>query len=127
MKNIRLTYSVVTEESAQYGDHARHGFVTRNKTIPDRTYLPKRPAEFTLREAIAFCQEHGGSIQADCCPVTLGCPPRWFDFCREDISNGRSATGNATLSITVALHLPRNVTPSSAMRLARYLGCYGVR
>lgn len=120
-KPIRLTYSTVTEESASYGDHATHGFVTRNLTIPAKTYLPKNPAQFTLREAIEFCQSHTTMrVQADSCPLSLKCPPRWFDFVQETPEDD-------TLSITVSLHLPRSVTPSSAMRVARFLGCYGIR
>lgn len=119
MKSFRLTFSVVTEESARHGDHARHGFVTRNLTIPDRTYLPKRPALFDLKTAVEFFQDHGGYVQADSCPISRQCPPRWFD-CVNETPNGDQ------LSVTVSLHLPKNVTPSSAIRVARYLGCYGL-
>lgn len=74
-KPIRLTYSTVTEESAEHGDHATHGFVTRNLTIPDRNNMPKNPAQFSLREAIEFCQEHASMrVQADSCPISLRCP-----------------------------------------------------
>lgn len=121
-KIIRLTFSTVTEESAGYGDHATHGFVTRNQTIPDRAYLPKNPATFSLKEAIEFCQNHGSTlpVEADSCPISLKCPPRWFSFTNEKQDGD-------VLSVTVSLHLPRNVTPSSAMRVARLLGCYGIR
>lgn len=116
-KLIRLTYSTVTGESASYGDHATHGSVTRNLTIPAKTYLPKNPAQFTLREAINFCQEHNCGrypVEADSCPISHRNPPRWFNFISE-------TPYESTISTTVSLHLPRSVTPSSAMRVARFL------
>ncbi len=122
-KPIRLTYSTVTDESAAHGDCATRGFVTRNLTIPAKTYLPKKPAQFTLREALEFCEHvRNGThpVQADSCPISLHNPPRWFSFIRED------SCGDP-LSVEINLHLPRTVTPSSAMRVARLVGCYGIR
>ena len=124
---FRITFETVTEESAQHGDFATHGFVTRNLNIPERTYMPKKPAEFGLREAIEFCQGHGGHCEADSCPISINNPPRWFSWCNEDLNGSCGATGNCTLSRTVSLHLPRNITASSAMRIARYVGCYGIK
>lgn len=122
MKTIRLTYQIVTEESSQHGDFARHGFVTRNLTIPKKghAYLPKNPATFTLREAIDFFlnRESASPVEADCCPVGKHSPPRWFNYGGSIDEYGES--------ITIGLHLPRTVTPSSAVRVARLLNCYGL-
>ncbi len=123
---FNITFQTVTQESAENGDFATHGFVTRNLTIPERTYMPKKPAQFSLREAIEFCQEHGGHVEADSCPISAQHPPRWFTWCNEDVSHGSSATGNCTLSRSVSLHLPEGVTASSAIRIAKYLRCYGI-
>jgi len=119
---FNLTFNVVTEESAEHGDFARHGFVSRKLQISDRTYLPKKPAEFTLRAAIDFLlsRESEAPVQADSCPISRACPPRWFEY-------GGKWDSEARGYVTIHLHLPRSITPSSAMRIARYLKCYGVR
>jgi len=119
---FRLTFEVVTEESAVNGDFARHGFVTRNFRIPYRTYMPKNPAEFTLRDAIEFLisRESRGPVEADSCPVSRNNPPRWFNY-------GGEWDHAAGGYVTIGLHLPDSVTPSSALRIARYLKCYGVK
>ena len=119
---VLLTFNVVTEASAQHGDFARHGFVSRNKNIANRTYLPKRPAEFGLREAIDFLlsRKSEGPVEADSCPVSRACPPRWFSY-------GGKYSPDDCGHVTISLHLPRNVSPSSAMRVARILGCYGAK
>lgn len=121
MKTFHLTFSVVTEESAQHGDHARHGFVTRNLTIPDRTYLPKRPAEFRLREAIEFLLDRSseGPVEADSSHLSPQSPPRWFTY------GGGWNEDNE--SIQISLHLPRDISGHSAMRIARLLHCYGIK
>lgn len=89
-KRIRLTYETVTEESAAHGDFATHGFVTRNLTIPAKTYLPKKPAQFRLREAVDFLLDRSseGPVEADSCPVGLQCPPRWFTYGGSMDANG---------------------------------------
>lgn len=118
---FNLTYDIVTEESSQQGDFAYNGYITANRTCPrKRNYIPKNPAEFTLREAIDILTRQGGMVTADCCPVSLECLPRWFN-CGGDM---HWRTGEST---TFALHLPESVTPSSAIRIARLLNCYGLR
>jgi len=119
-KSFRLTFEVVTDESAEFGDAARRGFVPRTLNIPRRTYMPKRPAEFGLREAVSFLKdrESAGPVEADSCPLSLSCPPRWFTY------GGSMRIGER---VSVSMHLPDSVTPSSAMRVARLVGCYGVR
>lgn len=114
---FRLTFSVTTEESAANGDHARHGFVTRNLTIPDRTWMPETPAEFPLRKAVEFLFDRNseGPIEADSSHLSLTNPPRWFTYGGGGMDCGES--------IQVSLHIPDSVTASSALRLARVLGC----
>jgi len=121
MKKFTLTYSITTEESARHGDYAAHGFVTRTGTIPDRTYIPKNPATFTLKEAVEILlqRDSDGPVEADCCPVSIYSVPRWFTY-----GGGRNDDGR---SIQVSLHLPNNITRASALRIARYLKCYGIR
>ncbi len=109
-KQFLLTYQTVTEESASYGDFAYHGFISRYGNFDEtRNYMPKNPATFTLRDALRIFQEHGGNIQANEWPLSN---PRWFDSCLEEYGG----------SVTIGLHLPDSLTPSTKLRIARYLG-----
>jgi len=115
MKQFRLTYQTVTAESAEYGDFAHHGFVSRTGNYnPDRNYMPDKPAQFKLRDALRIFEAHGGSVQANECPVTC---PRWLDSCQDDCEH----------SVTLGLHFPEHLTASTRVRIARYVGCYGVK
>ena len=120
-KRFKLTFEVVIDESAECGDAARRGFVPRTLNIPSRTYMPKRPAQFGLREAVSFLKdrESAGPVEADSCPLSLACPPRWFTY-------GGSMDSHSGECVSVSMCLPDNVTHSSAMRVARLVGCYGV-
>lgn len=123
-KNFTLTFKTVTESSAEHGDFARYGYVTRTDSIPEtaKCYIPKNPARFTLRKALEIFERYNdgsGPIEADCCPVSRQHPPRWFNTCNQGYDGNEN--------VNVSLHLPRTITPSSAMRIARYLKCYGVR
>ena len=110
-KQFRLTYQTVTEESATYGEFAYHGFLSRTGNYnPDRNYMPRNPALFTLRDAVRLFLDHrGGKIQANEWPVTC---PRWFDNRKEEYGG----------SVTIGLHLPDSLTRSTKLRIARYLG-----
>lgn len=121
-KRFKLTFEVVTDKSAEYGDAARRGFVPRTLNIPSRTYMPNNPAVFGLREAVEFLldRESQGPVEADSCPLSLQYPPRWFTY-------GGSLDWSTGEYISVSLHLPANTTRHSAMRIARLVGCYGVR
>ena len=121
MKKFTLTYSITTQESARHGDYAAHGFVTRIGTIPDRTHMPKNPATFTLKEAVEILLQRDRyyPVQADCCPVSIYSVPRWFTY--------GGGYDESRRSIQVSLHLPNNITRASALRIARYLKCYGIR
>lgn len=121
-----LTFNVVTEESAQHGDFARHGFLTRDGELPAtkrHSYIPKRPATFPLREAIEIMQRHNdgsGPIEADSYPISCTMPPRWFQTCNQHFDEYGE-------NINVSLHLPDGISAHTAMRIARFLNCYGVR
>jgi len=121
-KMFRLTFEVVTDKSAECGDAARRGFVPRTLNIPSRTYMPKRPAQFRLREAVSFLKdrESAGPVEADSCPLSLSRPPRWFTY-------GGSLDWHTGEHVSVSMHLPRTISAHSAMRIARLLNCYGVR
>lgn len=121
-KRFKLTFEVVTEKSAEYGEAARRGFVPRALNIPSRSYMPKNPALFGLREAIEFLKdrESAGPVEADSCPLSLQCPPRWFTY-------GGSLDWHSGEYLSVSMHLPKGISAHSAIRIARLLNCYGLR
>lgn len=77
----------------------------------------------TLRQALGEAGGVHAYYEADSWPVSSRCPPRWFtndkwnDCTREQIEKG--------IRESRSLHLPRGITPSSAIRIARLLGCKG--
>lgn len=94
-----VTFEIVTPESAEYGEADSRGFVLES---------------CTLREAIEALG--GYACEADSAPISLANPPRWFtnyDY-GEDYSSGAHEARS--------LHLPRNISSHSAMRVARLLG-----
>ncbi len=116
-----LTFEVVTEASAEHGDAARHGYLPRSGDIPARSYFPKNPHRFTLREAVDLLARHSSGhapIEADSCPVTS---PRWLTARGE--SDSYPGMPDA---LGVSLHLGE-ISPASAYRIARLLNCYGLR
>ena len=121
-KRFKLTFEVVTDKSAERGDAARRGFVPRTLNIPSRSFMPKNPALFGLREAVEFLKgrESAGPVEADSCPLSLQCPPRWFTY-------GGSLDWHTGEYLSVSMHLPRTISAHSAMRIARLVGCFGVR
>lgn len=103
-----ITYETVTPESAEHGEAEAQGF-----------YLEG----VSFAEAMSYLRNLGAIgcyCEADSYPVSTSCPPRWFTFYDVDTNY---ATGEAT---SYALHIPNNVTPSSRMRIARAVGCYGM-
>ena len=120
---FRLTYQVVTEESAFHGDFERCGFVPENFRVPAKgNNLPGAIPLFSLREAIRFLldRESQSRVEADSCPVSLSNPPRWF-------SCGGTVDWQSGESLTISLHLPSCISPYSAIRIARLLRCYGLK
>ena len=83
--------------------------------------MPEVPDTFDLREATEFLtsRESSGPVEADSCPVSRTSPPRWFTYGGTVDMDGEA--------VSVSLHVPETVSPSSAMRIARLLNCYGCR
>ena len=122
-RRFRLTFDTVTEESAQHGDTARRGFLPRSGQVPDRSNQRKRPALFTLKEAVEILREHGDSFEADSSPCAVA---RWVTATPP--ASVWQTTGESS---QISLHLPRELSPASARRvtvaLARELRIYGVK
>ncbi len=119
---FRMTWEVITEKSAEYGDSARHGFLPRSGDVPARTYMPRNPHLFTLREAVEIMTRHNSGcapVEADSCPVYA---PRWLTV--RDETDAYPGMPDAQ---GVSLHIPDTVSPASAHRIAKLLGCYGLR
>ncbi len=103
---FRVTYEIVTPESAENGEAEEHGFVTPGDWHDDIEAALKEPFDtynVTLREAmrLAFPQEDCG---------------RWWMEC-----DGRMDYRTGAIE-TRAIHPPRNITPSSYRRVSRILG-----
>ena len=102
-----ITFERVTYESAEHGEAEENGYLHHGLTL--------REAMDVLRWA------RGCHVEADCSPVSLTYPPRWFTIyeAEHDI-----ATGDVT---NYALHIPKHITASSRLRVARILRCHGVK
>ena len=99
MGKFRVTYEIVTPDSAEHGDVAERGFM-----LPGHWRVSSgRNAGLTLREAtrLAAPQEDSG---------------RWWS---EVDGRQHYATGAVE---TRSIHPPRNITPSSYARVSRVLG-----
>lgn len=105
MNRFKVTYDIVTEESAEYGDTDECGFVTADgdhvnvsDVIHER--MPSEDFKMNLRQALDHCypQEDSGS---------------WFTEVdgRDNYSTGEHETRS--------LHPPDNITPASYRRLCR--------
>ena len=106
-----VTYEVVTPESAEHGDAEDRGFIAE---------------DLTLRDALDAWDGAGYHVEADCCPVDGG-PygvPRWFTAYK--VNNGTRECYETGAEESRGLHLPDDVTPETALRIARLVGCYGV-
>ena len=101
MQGFRVTYEIVTPESAEHGDAAERGFIDSWGMQVDALIGQETPGvAMTLREALQLCspQEDSGS---------------WFNECdgRENYQTGAVETRS--------LHPPDNVTGASYARLKR--------
>lgn len=120
-KRFTLTFDIVTEESAQHGDFAYNGYVTRDGNTPrKRNYIPKKPQTFSLRDALAFLQGHSfEGVECDSSPWSESNPPRWINF-----SGGWNGNGE-TLSFGLHPAKRDSVSGASMCRVARLFGAYG--
>lgn len=99
MTGFRVTYEIVTPESAEDGEAESMGFVS------PRNWHTDEPEEMSLREAMRLCFPAW-----DC--------GRWFAEEGGDRCDYRTGAVE-----TRSLHPPRNITPSSYARLRKLLGC----
>ena len=101
MPLFNVTYGIVTSESAELGDYAESGFLSRN---------------VALRDAIAEVQEtrtnQCGGVECVECDSSPAIAPRWIT-----VTNGLEFMTGAQESRS--LHIPASVTPSTARRIAR--------
>ena len=93
--SFNITYASYTDESIEQGDADARGFTAQGV--------------LSLRDALDACDWNGANYpEADSSPISVANPPRWF-------------TGAVNDRFERSLHLV-NVTPSSAMRIARLIG-----
>ena len=108
MLKFQVTYEIITNESAEHGDAAERGFILED--------IPFRAAYDAVYETrTSHCDGITG-IEANEYPVT---DPRWIT-----VYNGIEYLTGAYESRSI--HMPDNITPSSARRIARLMNCYGV-
>lgn len=122
MTGFAVTYETVSEESAREGDAAERGFINAEGLLVQAIIGKPTPGvRMKFREAFnLFQQERDWThVEADCYPISPDNPPSWFT----DSGEIQFASGECR---AISLHLPENVTGSSAMRIARLLNCYGV-
>jgi hypothetical protein len=103
---FRVTYEIVTPESAEYGDAEERGFVLPGEWRDDIETAMRQPDnayDITLREALTICDP------AYCCGSW------WTEH------EGRQNYQTGAIE-TRSLHPPRNITPSSYARVSRLLG-----
>jgi hypothetical protein len=93
-----VTYETWTEEDAEYGDTDDRGFVLE---------------DVSLREAIEACGGEHASYEPS---SSNHKDARWLtnDNYKEDFTSGATEQRS--------LHIPDHITPSSRLRLMRYLG-----
>ena len=97
MIGFRVTYEIVTHESAEHGDAAERGFMS-----PGEWRTDDAPGPMSLRDAIRM----SWGASEDC--------GRWFSSSPEqDFRTGAYETR--------ALHPPANITDASYARLKRLL------
>ena len=103
MENFSVTYKIVTEESAEYGDAEERGYISES---------------CSLRDAVAYIFESrtshcGGieTIEANEHPIVN---PRWLT-----VYNGREFLTGAQESRSI--HFPDHLTAATRRRLCRLL------
>lgn len=105
MFTFDVTYEIVDQASAEHGEAQESGFYLESATLRDAV------------DALSGC---GGHIEANSYPFDGVGYSRWFTAYGEpDIYTGDNESRS--------LHIPPSITPSSAIRIARLIGCYGVK
>lgn len=102
-----VTYQIVTPESAEHGDVEERGFIIENVSL-------REAIDYLFQTRTSRC-DGITAIEADEWPVT---DPRWIT-----VYNGMEyETGDYE---SRSIHMPDNITPSSARRIAKLLGAHG--
>ena len=104
---FRVTYEIVTPESAEYGEAEETGFVMPGEWRTDIETALNYSGEsygMTLREALTLC-----SPDTDC--------GQWFAETTDNLCD--YATGGVERR---SIHPPQGITPSSYRRLKRIMG-----
>lgn len=100
MKNsFNVTYETITPESAENGEADSSGFMLENGSLREAWDIVRWGCE--------------GGVEANEWPMQS---PRWVTFYSAERDY---RTGEET---NYSVHFPGNITPSSARRLARFLG-----
>lgn len=116
-----VTYETISDESARFNVAIAAGFIAPNGTETPALIGRSTPGVYMpFKQALAlFNQErecHGIVADGDICyPHVPGNKPRWFT----DYGQIGASWGDVR---NVTLHLPENITVSSAIRIARLLG-----
>ena len=98
---FNITFDTYTPESIALGDAAARGFHVENVTLRD-AFSELRRLGFATPTGAA-CGNRNGAI-------------RWLDF----EADADYRTGEQT---TYSLHFPADMSPASAQRIARLMGC----
>ena len=100
---FRVTFEIVTQESARNGDYAKAGFLLRDGSPARKNAAPKT-LNMGLREAmrLVYPQRDAG---------------RWW----QEEDGQIYAKGKTDVEETRAIHPPRNITPASYARGTRLL------
>ena len=100
-----VTYEIVTQESADYGDTDSRGYIAEDVSLRDALqYVTEtRTNECGGIESISADSSHGR--------------PRWVT-----VQNSMEYTSGAYESRSI--HIPSNVSDSTASRIARLLGAH---
>ena len=111
-KGFAVTYEIVTPASAEHGDADERGFIVEDAT---------------LRDALAEWDGHGCHVEADSYPVSLerGTVPTWFTAYK--VNDGTRDFFETGSEESRGLHLPDDLGAYTRLRIARLVGCYGVR
>ena len=99
MDSFSVTYEIITHESAENGEAEETGFELESGTLRDCWQIVRWGCN--------------GGIEANEWPMQS---PQWVSFNEAEIDY---ATGDVK---NYSVHFPRNITPSSARRVARLLG-----
>ena len=109
MNGFKVTYDIVTPESAAEGDYAESGWILDDGDIG-------------LREAIDHWDGIGCHVEADSYPLN-GHHLSWLTAYK--VNDGTRDYYETGAEESRSLHIPDCVTPASRMRIARLVGAHG--